>query len=210
MGADWYAPFAVFGYNIRIPDGKSFQKYVSKYISLNYTIEKFGFYPILCEFHSRMEGDDNSDLDDYANFVFGFILGSDMKKNMELEGELKGFLNQSSYLIGIDFDKTPNVFCGINWDCTYRIKDDDESDSDEGEGECDESEDEDKEEEDESDSGEDDDESGEDDDESDEDKSESDEDKSESEDDEGEDEDENNNECVDNENENENNKNEVN
>jgi len=117
MGADWYEPDIFYGFKIIIPKNKNYRTFakqlLKKKIPFNKPFDIRGFLP---SFHSRMEGGDNSDLDDYAVLVIGFNPPNDLTLLLDyankLNEEIKEKLNfvklaaKSAFYTGIDWSSS--------------------------------------------------------------------------------------------------------
>ncbi len=145
MGADWYSCFSFFGYEIKVPENSTYAKLFNKLAGLNSVLEEpFRIMGILSEFHSRMEGGDDSEMDESADLVIGFYPTNDFKIMDELSNKLSEYIIDNPLLQGLTFSENSTFYSGIEWTnhITYE-SDDAEDDEDEDEDEDDEDEDED-------------------------------------------------------------------
>jgi hypothetical protein len=156
MGADWYIPSTFYGYQIQVRE----EELLTRFIYDAYQIEvpkEFEIRNILTEFHSRMEGADNDELDELSTLVIGFTPDKDLEKTIELSRKLEKYIDEFTQLHGFTLNEFPEFYSGIEWYGEDWGDDDSEyDDTDEGcsDSDCDEEE-EDEEEEDGSDSEED-------------------------------------------------------
>ena len=144
MGADWYGPFIIYGFEFDIPADTRYRKFLQELLELNDIIEKpFEITGILSSFHSRMEGSDNIDLDDSAVIVIGFKPDNNLEKTMELGSKLSEYIIDNPIFMGFDIVGLPKFHCGIEWN----HEPDEESEDEDEEGEEDEEEEEEEDEE---------------------------------------------------------------
>jgi hypothetical protein len=114
MGADWYAPFTIYGYEIQVQDGDD----LTKFIYDTYQIElpkEFEIRNILSEFHSRMEGSDNEELNELSTLIIGFEPDKDLEKTIELSKKLENYLYEFNQLHGFVLNEFPEFYTGIEW-----------------------------------------------------------------------------------------------
>lgn len=140
MGCDWYSIFCVYGYNIIIPKGINYHKYLLKLQDLDIK-QPFGIESLISDFHSRLEGcdmDDISYLDKYANIVLGFIPSDDLNETLNMANQLKEYITDNPDFKDIQFSEKPGFYSGDTWDYTTYIEDEsDEDEEDESEDEDD-------------------------------------------------------------------------
>jgi len=135
MGADWYEPYIIYGYIIGVPENKSYRKFIIKLNDLNTLVENpFSINGLLPSFHSRMEGRDNNDLDDFAVIVIGFKPSDNLEENVELGKKLAEYVKDTPILSGFIISQKPKFYTGIVWDYDGFV-DSDEEDEDEDEDE---------------------------------------------------------------------------
>jgi hypothetical protein len=135
MGADWYEPYIIYGYIIGVPENKSYRKFIIKLNDLNTLVENpFSINGLLPTFHSRMEGRDNNDLDDYAVIVIGFTPSDNLEENVELGKKLAEYVKDTPILSGFVISEKPKFYTGIVWDYDGFV-DSDEEDDDEDDDE---------------------------------------------------------------------------
>jgi hypothetical protein len=141
MGADWYYCFSFFGYNIQVPQGITYRKFVKKLCGPGSIVkEPFMITALLPEFHSRMEGaDELSYLDHCANIVIGFYPSGDLNKMVELNKDLSEYITDNPLFEGITISSTPEFYSGINWFDNVVDYESDESDESEESEESEES-----------------------------------------------------------------------
>lgn len=116
MGADWYEPFIIYGCEFDIPADTRYRKFLQELLELNDIIEKpFKITGMLSSFHSRMEGSDNTDMDDSAVIVIGFTPDNNLEKTMEVGKKLYEYIIDNPIFMGFDIVGSPKFHCGIEW-----------------------------------------------------------------------------------------------
>jgi hypothetical protein len=148
MGADWYTCLTYYGYSIKVPDGINYRKFVNDLMKINeFLQEPYKITGILQSFHSRMEYASDSelaDMDDYATIIIGFKPPSDLEYLTHSINELKEYVTDNHYFMGLEIAETAAFYSGIEWFDKYYeyVSSDDESEEDEEEDEEDEEDDE--------------------------------------------------------------------
>ena len=150
MGADWYYCFTLFGYEIKLPSGITYPKFVNELMKINeFLQEPFKITGILSSFHSRMEGssfEELSELDDGAIIIIGFKPPSNLEYLTHLINELKDYVTDNHYLMGLEISETPEFYSGIKWfERYYDYESSDEEDDEDDEDDDDEEDEEDEE-----------------------------------------------------------------
>lgn len=132
MNANWYFTTSIYGYEIIIPD--EYMTYVNNMYNMVYNkikLEKpFIIQSILSDFHSNIDGMDDTDLEELdigAVLVIGFCVQNDMRKNVTLFDELNSLLPHLKVLYEFDTKSRPGIFSGIEW---YRIIEHEDNDND--------------------------------------------------------------------------------
>ena len=141
MGADWYTCLTYFGYIIKLPDGMSYKKFVNTVNEINeFLQEPYKITGLLQSFHSRMESMsewEQESFDESAVILIGFE-PKDNNFDMFIHNanELKEYVTDNHYLMGLELDDSPKFYSGIEWFTNmyyeYESSDDeDDEDSDE-------------------------------------------------------------------------------
>jgi hypothetical protein len=144
MGADWYYCLTYFGYLIKVPDGISYKKFVNQVNEINeFLQEPYKITGLLSNFHSRMESMsewEQESFDENAVILIGF----EPKDNsfdtfIHNVNELKEYVTDNHYLMGLELDDSPKFYSGIEWFTNmyyeYESSDDDDDDEEEEEEE---------------------------------------------------------------------------
>ncbi len=147
MGADWYTCLTYFGYSIKVPDGMTYRKFVNKVNEINeFLQEPYKITGLLESFHSRMESMsewEQESFDENAVILIGFE-PKDNNFDMFIQNvnELKEYVTDNHYLMGLELDETPKFYSGIEWFTNmyyeYESSDDEEEDEEDEEYEEDE------------------------------------------------------------------------
>ena len=143
MGADWYTCLTYYGYSIKVPDGINYRKFVNDLMKINeFLQEPYKITGLLQSFHSRMEYASDSELsemDDYANIIIGFEPPSDLEHLTHSINELKEYVTDNHYLMGLEIAETAKFYSGIEWfvDRYYEDESSDDEDDDEEDDDCD-------------------------------------------------------------------------
>lgn len=148
MGADWYTCITYFGYRIKVPSGMTYKKFVNTVNEINeFLQEPYKINGLLESFHSRMESMsewDQESLDESAVILIGFQPPNDPTILTHNISELKEYITDNHYLMGLELDETPKFYSGIEWFTNmyyeYESSDDEEEDYDEEDDEDDEEE----------------------------------------------------------------------
>jgi hypothetical protein len=134
MGADWYSCFSFFGYEIKVPEGTTYRKFVNKLFGIESILEKpFSIMGLLSEFHSRMEyASDNElqELDESAYLIIGFYPTNDFKEMATLAEKLSEYITDNPILEGLTIEKKAEFYSGIDWFSHIECEDDSDSDTD--------------------------------------------------------------------------------
>jgi len=144
MGADWYNCLTYFGYGIKVPDGMTYRKFVNKVNEINeFLQEPFKITGLLERFHSRMESASEWELqsfDESATILIGFKPPADITLLTHNINELKEYVTDNHYLMGLELSETPMFYSGIEWftNMYYEYESSDDEDEDEDEDEEDE------------------------------------------------------------------------
>ena len=119
MGADWYTCLTYFGYSIKVPDGMTYRKFVNKVNEINeFLQEPYKITGLLESFHSRMESASDYDLqtfDEGATILIGFKPTEDLTILTHNINELKEYVTDNHYLMGLELSETPRFWSGIEW-----------------------------------------------------------------------------------------------
>jgi hypothetical protein len=147
MGADWYTCLTFYGYEIKVPNGITYGNFVNELISINEFIqEPYKITGLLQEFHSRMEyasDQELRELDDGATILIGFQPRSNLDDLIHSINELKEYITDNHYLMGLELSENPKFYSGIEWfNRYYEYVSDKDEDSDEDSDEEDEEEEE--------------------------------------------------------------------
>ena len=141
MGADWYTCLTYFGYKIKVPENTSYRNFVNEVNKINEFLEEpYKITGLLRSFHSRMEYSSDyelQELDSGATIIIGFKLDNNVDTFTQLVNELKEYVIDNYYLMGLELSD-PQFYSGIDWfDKYYEYKsssdeDDDDDDNDDG------------------------------------------------------------------------------
>jgi hypothetical protein len=144
MGADWYYCLTYFGYYIKVPDGMTYKKFVNQVNEINeFLQEPYKITGLLQSFHSRMESMsewEQESFDENAVILIGFE-PKDNNFDMFIQNvnELKEYVTDNHYLMGLELDETPKFYSGIEWFTNmyyeYESSDDEEDDEEDEEDE---------------------------------------------------------------------------
>ena len=142
MGADWYTCLTYFGYGIKVPDGMTYKKFVNTVNEINeFLQEPYKITGLLQSFHSRMESMsewEQESFDESAVILIGFE-PKDNNFDMFIHNvnELKEYVTDNHYLMGLELDETPKFYSGIEWfiNMYYEYESSDDEDEDEEEDE---------------------------------------------------------------------------
>jgi hypothetical protein len=119
MGADWYTCLTYFGYGIKVPDGMTYKKFVNKVNEINeFLQEPYKITGLLERFHSRMESASDYDLqtfDEGATILIGFKPTAELTMLTHNINELKEYVTDNHYLMGLELSETPMFYSGIEW-----------------------------------------------------------------------------------------------
>lgn len=152
MGADWYTCLTYFGYRIKLPEGMTYKKFVNQLNEINEFLQKpYEITALLESFHSRMESMsewEQEAFDSGATIIIGFKPDDKLDMFIDKFNELKEYVTDNHYLMGLELDETPKFYSGIEWftnmyyeyessededDDTYEDEEDDDISSDEDE-----------------------------------------------------------------------------
>lgn len=119
MGADWYTCLTYFGYSIKVPDDINFRKLVNIVNEINeFLQEPYKITGLLENFHSRLENASDLDLeilDSYSTILIGFKPNDNIDMFIQNVNELKEYVTDNHYLMGLELDETPKFYSGIEW-----------------------------------------------------------------------------------------------
>ena len=159
MGADWYTCLTFYGYKIKLPEGIPYKKFVNKVNEINeFLQEPYQITGLLESFHSRMEYASETELDEMnsgATILIGFKPDNKLDMFTHFVNDLKEYVTDNHYFMGLEIDETPDFYSGIEWftNIYYEYEssdeDDDEDDDVEDDDEDDDVEDDDEDEDDE-------------------------------------------------------------
>ncbi len=144
MGADWYTCLTYFGYSIKVPDGMTYRKFVNKVNEINeFLQEPYKITGLLESFHSRMESMsewEQESFDEAATILIGFKPPADLTMLIHNINELKEYVTDNHYLMGLELSETPRFWSGIEWftNMYYEYESSSESEEDEEDYEDDE------------------------------------------------------------------------
>ena len=141
MGADWYTCLTYFGYCIKVPDGMTYKKFVNKVDEINeFLQEPYKITGLLESFHSRMESMsewEQESFDANATILIGFKPPADLTMLTHNINELKEYVTDNHYLMGLELSETPRFWSGIEWFTNmyyeYESSDDEEEDEEDEE-----------------------------------------------------------------------------
>jgi hypothetical protein len=120
MGADWYTCLTYFGYRIALPDDMSYRAFVNTVNEINeFLQEPYKITGLLQSFHSRMESMsewEQESFDESAVILIGFE-PKDNSFDMFTHhvNELKEYVTDNHYLMGLELDESPKFYSGIEW-----------------------------------------------------------------------------------------------
>ena len=139
MGADWYTCLTYFGYSIKLPDGISYKKFVKNLDEINeFLQEPFKITGLLESFHSRMEYapyEELCNMDEGAIVLIGFQPLADLTMLIHNINELKEYVTDNHYLMGLELSETPQFYSGIEWFDNLDYKSSEDSDEEDEEDE---------------------------------------------------------------------------
>lgn len=119
MGADWYTCLTFYGYRIGLPDGMTYKKFVNQVNEINeFLQEPYKITGLLSEFHSRMESMsewEQESFDASAVILIGFKPDDNLDMFVHNVNELKEYVTDNHYFMGLEIDKTPKFYSGIEW-----------------------------------------------------------------------------------------------
>ena len=147
MGADWYTCLTFFGYRITLPTDITYKKFVNQVNEINeFLQEPYKITGLLESFHSRMESMsewEQESFDDSAVILIGFE-PKDNNFDMFIHNvnELKEYVTDNHYLMGLELEHTPKFYSGIEWFTNMYYEYESSDDDDEEEEEDDEEEEE--------------------------------------------------------------------
>lgn len=138
MGADWYSCLTYYGYSIKVPDGMSYKKFVNKVNEINeFLQEPYKITGLLQSFHSRMESMsewEQESFDSSATILIGFKPDDSLDMFAHNVNELKDYVTDNHYLMGLELSETPMFWSGIEWFTNmyyeYESSEDEEEDED--------------------------------------------------------------------------------
>lgn len=140
MGADWYTCLTYYGYSIKVPDSINYRKFVNDLMKINeFLQEPYKITGILQSFHSRMEYASDSELsemDDYATIIVGFKPSSKLEDFTHEVNELKDYVTDNHYFMGLEIAETAAFYSGIEWFDRYYEYVSSDDDSEEDEDDC--------------------------------------------------------------------------
>jgi hypothetical protein len=137
MGADWYTCLTYFGYCIKVPDGMTYKKFVNKVNEINEFLQKpYEITGLLESFHSRMESMsewEQESFDAGAVILIGFKPQDNLDMFTHSVNELKEYITDNHYLMGLELSETPRFWSGIEWftNMYYEYESSDDEDDDE-------------------------------------------------------------------------------
>jgi hypothetical protein len=142
MGADWYTCLTYFGYRIGLPDGMTYKKFVNKVNEINeFLQEPYKITGLLKDFHSRMESMsewEQESFDSSATILIGFKPDDKLDMFIHSVNELKEYVTDNHYLMGLELDETPKFYSGIEWFTNMYYEYESSEDEDEDEDDYDE------------------------------------------------------------------------
>lgn len=116
MGADWYFISTYYGYVIRLPADVSFRRFLAKLDKRNASLPSpFEFGAVLEEFHSRMEGADDHEMDDMATVFLGFTPSNDLEEFVKTAKDLERFVKDNTDLSDLEIQPKAKFISGHNW-----------------------------------------------------------------------------------------------
>ena len=119
MGADWYTCFSFFGYKIKVPNDITYKKFVNQLNEINEFLQQpYEITGVLNSFHSRMESASEYDLeylDKNATVLIGFKPNDNVDIFIHNVNELKEYIADNHYLMGLELEETPTFYSGIEW-----------------------------------------------------------------------------------------------
>jgi hypothetical protein len=152
MGADWYYCLTFYGYRIFVPDGITYKKFVNQVNEINeFLQEPYKITGLLESFHSRMESMsewEQESFDSSAVILIGFKPDNKLEDFTHNVNELKEYVTDNHYLMGLELDESPKFYSGIEWFTNMYYEYDSSDDDDEDEDDEDEDEEEEEEEDD--------------------------------------------------------------
>jgi hypothetical protein len=138
MGADWYTCLTYYGYRIKVPDGITYRKFVNDLMKINeFLQEPYKITGLLESFHSRMEYASDGELeymDEGATILIGFKPDNNPDMFTHSVNELKEYVTDNHYFMGLEISDTAKFYSGIEWfDRYYEYESSDDEDEDDEE-----------------------------------------------------------------------------
>lgn len=136
MGADWYYCLTYFGYGIKVPDGMTYKKFVNQVNEINeFLQEPYKITGLLESFHSRMESMsewEQESFNDSSVILIGFKPDDNLDMFIHNVNELKEYITDNHYLMGLELDEYPKFYSGIEWfsNMYYEYESNEDSDDD--------------------------------------------------------------------------------
>ena len=130
MGGDEYTSETMYGYEIFVPKGMTYNKFACKLHDLNKIVKSRsdGYFHITslleCVLLSRCGEAKPEDNDDRSTLLIGFVPSGDLLKTMQLATSLATFINETPELKDLQLSNKPYFHSGVDW--FYRAYDDDE------------------------------------------------------------------------------------
>lgn len=144
MGADWYTCLTYYGFRIFVPEGITYKKFVNQVNEINeFLQEPYKITGLLGSFHSRMESMsewEQESFDDGAVILVGFNPDDNLDMFTRNVNELKEYVTDNHYFMGLQLDETPKFYSGIEWFTNMYYEYESSSDDDEEEDDDDEEE----------------------------------------------------------------------
>jgi hypothetical protein len=112
MGADWYYSMCVFGTCITVPEDKNFASYFH-YLDKLFKESNFKLVSMLPSVHSRLEGQDSSEMYDYCDIILGIRVDKISLETLVIESEkLKKYMEESTSEVKFGPVK---FYSGVEW-----------------------------------------------------------------------------------------------
>ena len=143
MGADWYTCLTYYGYAIKVPDGMTYKKFVNQVNEINeFLQEPYKITGLLGSFHSRMESMSEWEQESFDESAV-ILIGFEPKDNsfdtfIRNANELKEYITDNHYLMGLELDESPKFYSGIEWftNMYYEYESSDDEDDEDDEDDC--------------------------------------------------------------------------
>ena len=136
MGGDEYTSETMYGYEIFVPNGMTYNKFACKMHDINEAIKKRskGYFHITslleCVLLDRCGDADPEDNDDRSTLLIGFQPDGDLALTTKFAKRLQKFIADSPELKDLQLSDKPRFHSGVNWFDRAYVEFDDDDDED--------------------------------------------------------------------------------